>query len=374
MSNGIFNLPDIQFVNTDPNEIKTNIIKVYEAISGRKLFPGDPVRLFLNSIGEIIVQQRVLINHTAKMNLLRYAEGDYLDHLGAYTETYRLPATPALTTVRFQLSAPQQDVQFIPAGTRVSPGGDLYFATTQFAEIKPGELHVDVPCECLTPGEIGNGFTPGQINILVDPLPWIESVENITESTGGTDREDDARYRERIYTSPERFSVAGPAEGYEYWARTASADIEHVRVWSPAPVEVEIRVLMKGGELPSQEILDAVYEICNDRRIRPLTDKVTVLAPNVVNYDIDMTYWIDSKNATEVLAIQERVQEAVNNYVVWQKSRIGRDIIPSELARLVMNAGARRVEIISPTYTKIDKTDVAIVENINVSYGGLEND
>src|SRR5690606_33483601 len=149
-----------------------------------------------------------------------------------------------------------------------------------------------------------------------------------------------------------------------YWARTATKDISDVLVWSPAPTEVEIRILMQGGELPTQEILTAVNDICNDRKIRPLTDKVTVLAPGTVNFDIDMTYWIDTRNVTEALSIQGRVQEAVNTYVLWQKSRIGRDIIPSELTRLVMNAGARRVYITSPVHTPVEKTDVAIANNI----------
>ncbi|MFU1797386.1 baseplate J/gp47 family protein [Paenibacillus azoreducens] len=373
-TSNIFNLPDIEFVSVDPIKIRNEIITVYEAIAGKKLFPGDPVRLFLLSVADIIVQQRVVINQTAKQNLLRYAKGDYLDHLGAMVETERLQATPAMATVRFYLSAPRTDVVLIPAGIRVSPGSELFFITKTVSEIKPGELYTDVHCECLTTGITGNGFIPGQINTLVDPQPWISRIENTTESAGGTDREGDDRYRERIYTSPERFSVAGPTGGYEYWSRTANKDILDVLVWSPAPVEVEIRVLMQGGEMPTQDILDAVYGTCNSDRIRPLTDKVSVLAPEVVNYDIDLTYWIDSRNATDAAAIQSKVQEAVKAYVLWEKSRIGRDIIPSELIRLIMNAGARRVAVTSPAHTIVNKTQVAIAGTPRVSYGGLEDD
>ncbi|WP_213431581.1 baseplate assembly protein, partial [Paenibacillus dendritiformis] len=198
--------------------------------------------------------------------------------------------------------------------------------------------------------------------------------ENLTESSGGTDREDDDRYRERIYTSPERFSVAGPTGAYEYWARSAHKDIMDVLVWSPAPVEVEIRVLMQGGELPTQDVLNAVHATCNSDRIRPLTDKVTVIAPDAVSYDIDFTYWIDSRNATDAANIQARVHQAVESYIRWQKGRIGRDINPSEMIRLVMNAGARRVAVKEPAHTIIDKTQVAIAGVPKVTYGGLEDD
>ncbi|KEQ22300.1 baseplate assembly protein [Paenibacillus tyrfis] len=372
--NGIFDLQDIKFVPVEPEKIKTDLVTVYEAVSGQKLYPGDPVRLFLYSVGDMIVQQRILINHAAKMNLLRYASGDFLDQLGAYMETPRLPATPSMTTVRFHLSAPRPEVVLIPAGTRVSPGNDLFFAVAAVGEIKPGELHVDVPVKCLTAGVVGNGYIPGQINILVDPLPFISNVANTTESNGGADEEADDPYRERIYISPERFSVAGPTGAYEYWARTASKDIMNVLVWSPNPGEVEIRVLMVGGELPAQEVLDAVKAACNAETVRPLTDLVTVKAPNVVKYDIDLTYWIDSANATEATTIQTNVQRAIGAYVSWQKSKIGRDINPSELTRLIMNAGARRVAIVSPTFTVVAPTDVAIAGTITANYGGLEND
>lgn len=371
---GLNDLPDIQFVDTDVNKTVQKMITTYEAISGRKLYPADPVRLFLLSIAQIIVQQRVALNQSAKQNLLRYAVGDYLDHLGALVETERLGASPAMTTVRFYLSVPLAETVLIPAGTRVSPGNELFFATATVGEIKPGALHVDLAVSCLTPGAAGNGFIPGQVNTLVDPLPWIDRVENITESSGGTDREDDDRYRERIYTSPERFSVAGPTGAYEYWARTANKDISDVLVWSPAPVEVEIRVLMQGGELPTSEVLEAVGNTLSSDRVRPLTDKVTVLAPDVVSYDIDMTYWIDSRNAADAVNIQAKVQQAVETYISWQKARIGRDIIPSELIRLVMNAGARRVAVTSPAHTVVSKTQVAVAGKSTVTYGGLEDD
>lgn len=367
-------LPDIQFVDADVNKIVQNMITTYEAITNRKLYPADPVRLFLLSIAQLIVQQRAVINQTAKQNLLRYAQGDYLDHLGSMVETERLAAAPAMTTVRFHLSIPLAEAVLIPAGTRISPGNEMFFATSRVGEIKPGALLIDLTCSCLTPGQGGNGFVPGQISTLVDPIPWIDRVENITESSGGTDREDDDRYRQRVYTSPERFSVAGPTGGYEYWARSANKDILDVLVWSPAPIEVEIRVLMRDGELPSLDILQAVHAACNSDRVRPLTDKVTVLAPDAVNFDIDMTYWIDSRNATDAASIQSRVQQAVETYIQWQKARIGRDINPSELIRLIMNAGARRVAITSPTYTIIDKTQVATAGIPKVKYGGIEDD
>lgn len=121
--------------------------------------------------------------------------------------------------------------------------------------------------ECTTAGTIGNDWLAGQISKLVDPLPWVSKVENITTSSGGIDIETDDNYRERIRQAPEKFSVAGPSGAYEYWARTAHQSIIDVSIISPAPGEVEIRPLLEGGEIPGQEILDAVAEVCSDEKL-----------------------------------------------------------------------------------------------------------
>lgn len=374
----IYDLPNIDFLPVDADVIKNNIITVYESIAGKKLFPGDPVRLFLLTQADIIIQQRLLINDAARQNLLRYARDRYLDHLGAMVGTARLPASAAITTVRFTLSTIRPEVITIPVGTRVTPGDNLFFATTQVTEIPAGATEVDVVCECLQTGITGNGFLPGQINILVDPLPYVSIVTNLTDSAGGTDVEEDNPYRERIHASPERFSVAGPAGAYEYWARTAHPGISDVKVFSPAATEVNVLVLMANGGLPTQDILDAVDDVVNDRSVRPLTDMVTVSAPTVVNYSIDLSYWIDVDKSADAVSIQASVSQAINDYVSWQKAKIGRNINPSELTKLVMMAGARRVEVASPTYTVLNDTQIAIIadpdNDITVTYGGIEDD
>lgn len=84
-----------------------------------------------------------------------------------------------------------------------------------------------------------------------------------------------------------------------------------------------------------------------------------------------MTYYILRGEEANALNIQNDVQQAVSQYTLWQRSKIGRDIIPSNLNKRVMDAGAYRVDITSPVYVKIEPTEVAHVGNINVTYGGL---
>jgi phage-related baseplate assembly protein len=367
------NLPKIEFASKDVGQIEADVITTYEAIAERKLAPGDPVRLFLQAIAALIAQQRLLIDYSAKQNLLAYAAGDYLDHIGALVRTARIPAQPAATTLRFNLATAQPQAVIIPAGTRVTPGGQVSFAVQEDTTVPAGSLQVDIYAKCTTVGAVGNSWQIGQINQLVDPLPWISQVQNITASSGGSDVESDDKYRKRICEAPESFSVAGPDGAYKYWARTASPLISDVAVYSPTAGQVSIRPLLKEGEMPSQEILDAVEAICNSRSIRPLTDQVTVAAPEVVNYNVTIEYFVDQDRSTEASAIQIAVTEAVNSYVAWQKEKLGRDINPSELIARVMGAGAKRVTVTSPAFAQVQPYQVGIAGTVDVTYGGIED-
>lgn len=367
------NLPKIEFASKDVAQIEADVITVYEAIAERKLAPGDPVRLFLQAIVKLIAQQRLLIDYAAKQNLLAHASEDYLDHIGAMVRTERIPAQPSVTTLRFTLSAAQPQAVVIPAGTRVTPGGQVFFAVLADNTVPAGTLHIDVYAECTIEGTGGNGWQIGQINQLMDPLPWIKQVENITVSSGGADIEADDNYRQRIYEAPESFSVAGPEGAYKYWARTASPLISDVEAYSPAPGQVKIIPLLVNGELPGQEILDAVEALCSSKSVRPLSDQVTVATPEVVNYDVNIEYFVEQDRTTEAAAIQTAVNEAVNRYVAWQKEKLGRDINPDELISRIRGAGAKRVRITSPVFTLVYKYQVAIPGTITVSYGGLED-
>ena len=74
------------------------------------------------------------------------------------------------------------------------------------------------------------------------------------------------------------------------------------------------------------------------------------------------------------MTIQQQVAAAVEQYKIWQRA-IGRDINPSQLVRMVMDAGAKRVTVTAPTYTTVDATKVSALQGEAViSYGGLEDD
>jgi phage-related baseplate assembly protein len=226
----------------------------------------------------------------------------------------------------------------------------------------------------LDSGSLANGLLPGQINKLVDPLPWVDSVSNITVSSGGADIEDDENLRERIHLAPESFSVAGPVGAYISWARNATQLVVDVGVDSPVPGVVQVYPLLAGGQLPTQEILDLVAATLSADDIRPTSDNVQVLTPIPVEYDLDVTWYLDRANVTSAVAIQRAVNEAVNEWALWQRSVLGRDLNPSVLIARMIEAGAKRVFVDSPAFAVLQFNEVAIpTESFTVTYGGVED-
>jgi len=363
----------LEFVRVDSTQILNDLVKAYQTISGRTVRPADPVYNFLSTLAYVVTFLKHAINFHAKQNLLRYAEGKYLDALAELYEVQRLPARPAITTLRFYIEEPLPFDVVIPAGTRVTSDGNLMFKTTKEGKIPAGSTYADIPAECETSGTARNGYLPGQINQLVDPVPYVVKVENITITTGGTDVESDDRFRERIRLSLERFSTAGPKLAYEYWTKTAHQDISDVSVYSPEPGKVRVHFLVN-GELPSEDMIQLVQGFLNGDKIRPLTDQVIVEPPEVVSYSVKLTYWIHKKDSPLVASIQEGVQKAVQDFIDWTGSKIGRDILPEELIRKVKEAGAYRVSVEAPTYTSINQSQVAKASSVEINYGGLTDD
>lgn len=231
-----------------------------------------------------------------------------------------------------------------------------------------------MPAVCTEAGACGNGYEPGSIKVLVDKVPYVADVRNITKTSGGAEVESDGNLAERIYLAPSKYSVAGPDDAYKYWVKTYNPSISDVKVSSPSPGDVDIRFVVGDGEIPEPEMVRAVEEYLMAGERRPLTDRVAVGVPEAAGYNVDIQYWINESDKTKASAIQRGVEEAVDGFAYWQRSRIGRDINPSMLAHMVIRAGAKRVEIAEPAFTVVGDTGLAIMGERRVRYGGLERD
>lgn len=368
-------LPSISFAPQSVAEVQSAVITAYEGLSGITLQPGDPVRLFLESLAYTVSIQNGLIDLAGKQNLLAYATGAHLDHLGALMGVTRIPAQNAACFMRFSVSEALAFNVPVPAGTRVSTqDGATIFATQTAAEIPAGELFTEVVAVAASAGAAATGLVAGQISQLVDPLPYIAGVANTTTTSEGADIEDDERFRERIRIAPESYTVAGSSGEYEARVLEVSAEISAVSVHSPEPGTVDVRFVLTGGELPDAAVIAQVEEALSAETVRPLTDTLIVAAPDVVEYAIAGFWYIHRSDAALLAGITAAVEAAVESYRVWQRSKPGRDIVPSRLISLVQQAGAKRVELSLPVFTALTATQIARETVINLQFGGVEDE
>ena len=375
------NYPDISFIDgMTLEEMQETMLKdfrkKYEEITGETLTlaKADPSRLILYAAALQLYQGMQYIERAARQSFLKYSYGDFLENLGALKGIRRNPGEPARVTVRFTISEKREESVTIPAGTRVTPGGNVYFITQKEYAISTGDTYTDAEMVCAEAGESGNGFEPGTIRTLVDKIPYMGSVENIDTSSGGAEEESDENLAERIYLAPSSYSVAGPDDAYKYWVKTFNPSITDVHVWSPIPGEVDIRFIVGDGELPEETMVRGVEEFLREGDRRPLTDHVTVGVPEVHQFHVNLTYWVNESEKNKAAAIQRNVDEAVKGFAYWQRTQIGRDINPSYLNYLLIQAGAKRVEIAEPVFTEVGDTGIGVMDDSTVVFGGIERD
>jgi phage-related baseplate assembly protein len=374
-------LPDVNFVSTAVNDLLSAGItayqNTYQQLTGQSITvqPGDDVYILLYA--EALRQYSILqsINLAARQNLLKYATNGNLDVLAANSGNERLTSQAAITSETFTLGVIQATPISVPIlqGTRVTAGDGIYFATDAAAVIPGGSLSVTVPVTCTVTGSVGNGYIPGQLDILVDSVPYVASVSNTTTTQGGSDLQSDLSLAETVFASPSGYSVAGPASAYDYFTRKFSSDVIDTNPTSPSACVVDLYVLLSGGTLPQSTFLSELAAYLEP--YRPMTDQLTCLAPTVTNYTIAGTYYIDPSNASQAATIQSAVQLAISAFITWTQSKIGRDIIPDMLTTMMVNAGAKRFPLTSPAFTSVSPTAIAVAltpATPLVIYGGLD--
>lgn len=453
-----------QFVSTDSSTVIAELVNAYQEFTGRTLQPADPDKLFLSWVADAIVKGLVRINYVGNQNIPSRAEGENLDALGQWIYSLaRKEAQVSTCTVRFHIVATQSTAITVPAGTRVTDRSQvLVWATTVDTLIPVGSTYVDVKADCDTPGTIGNGYVVGQIDTLVDKdnIMFFDHCENITETDGGTDRQDDETYFQAMRRVLDSFSTAGAEGSYIFWAKSVSDEIADVKAVRPReivlrtsatypkgdekvafaagnyiqddtvkvfkhgsstpaslttdyfmsyennlltitirdggslinessvdiqyvqdlPGHVYIYALMNDGEIATSTIKQEVYAACNKEMVRPLTDYVSVKDPEVVQYDIDFTYYVSVDAQISLTDIQTAIDYQIARFIKWQYAKLGRDINPSMLENMLMQTGVKRVVIRSPTFTHLrsgddyDVPQVAHIRNTNIVNGGYEDE
>lgn len=360
---------ELNFLKTDAKEIYNDVITGLMDSVNEPLYPGDERRIFGEALAYVLTAVYNDLNDAAKQKMLRYARGNVLDALGERVNTTRALPAAASDTFRFFISETNHNNIIIPAGTRITPDGSVYFATKKIAVLQSGDLFVDVEAECMIAGSNYNNLAAGSVSTLVDLIPYISSVANLNGTSGGDDgepytTEGDNHYRERIRLAPAAFSVAGPESAYRYFALSADPEISDVYIENPEGNYINIYALMANGEIPSDEVLQKIYAKLSADDVRPMCDVVSVFAPTQVEYDVEIKYYCTIENESDAVTLIEAEGGAIDQYHAWQTKALGRDINPDQLRRYIFSAvdgniPVLRVDVAAPVLTTLSKKQVA---------------
>lgn len=318
------------FFERDPSVLKALFKAKFEEVSGRTLYPAQ-TEMFLIEVAAYALSILHEAAQTATIqNTAVFAEGVHLENRGANVSTFRLLAQPAKTTIRFQLSGVRLLDTAIPAGTRVASGTAVIFATDADLIVPAGMLAGDVTATAETAGASWNGLSIGAVSDILDPIAYVSSAANITEVSGGSDIEDEDRFRLRVVNALFTIAKTGPRNGYREHVLAVDPEIVDVAVVRPEPGKIEIYPLMSGGH-PTAELKAAVLAYLDPETLRPMGDDVSVLSPEAVDFDMVLTV----RSAQVVPGVQAACEAAATAAFGRYTQALGSQVAPSVITSAV---------------------------------------
>lgn len=340
-----------KFVTAEAQALLDMAIAKFEVETGRTLSPSQVEMYLLETIAYMLTLRGAEEQLAFENCFIAYAQSDWLDRHGADRNTPRLAAAAATTTLRFVTAQPAVTRIQIPVATRVTDAGGLVqFATQGVAYIEVGQSSVDVASIATVTGIGANGFPIAALATLVDPVPGIDGVTNLTETGGGAAEEDDDRYRERLALAFERIGDGLTRERYVADVLAWNARAIDVHIARPQPGYVDIYPLMDTGAPNAEEIasLLAVFDESNTHQ----GDFIQVQAPTAHEFTCDLKLVLSDPEAAD--DAEGAVQDVLDE---WERT-LGGHIAPSELTRAARDI----VGVVDADITNLAFTAVAASE------------
>ena len=362
------------------------------------LYPGDERYLILAAMAYCNMVFLAKINKALLNSLIDHATAEALDEIGKIRNCYRKVPSKSSTRLRFTLAVAVNTDSVISKGVKVTADKKIFFVTKESCTIPAGSLTADVEAECTVGGTDSQKYDVGKINTIIDLTP-ASGVSNLDVPSGadngepypydaenhldGDNGEGDELFRERIKLAYATVSTAGAETTYTYWAKSANSTICDVRVLADkAPNIIDLIVLCLGdiecaaikngkysaGILPEETVLQSVLDKCKAKDHRPQGDEVSAYAPEIVSYDIELKYYTTDTEELQCVETVEGAGGAIQKYLEWQDSAIGKHINPDKLEALCVHPnfesektlkGAVRVELVKPEHLDLTGRQVA---------------
>jgi phage-related baseplate assembly protein len=186
--------------------------------------------------------------------------------------------------------------------------------------------------------QIGANFNLGRLVITPGDPTAVPPVAPVMEP--------DEDFRARIQLSFEGYTTAGSEGSYVFHGLSADGDVKDIQAVSPDPGDVTVYVLSRTGTgTASPALVAKVVAALNAERVRPMTDRVTVLSASIVSYTITAELVMYPGPDPEV--VRQAALAAVTAYAEAQR-RIGYDVTLSGLYAALHQPGVQRVNLTSP--------------------------
>ena len=266
-----------------------------------------------DNIGAVSQELELMYAYADYLNDMHYidtAEGEFLDRKAKDYGLIRKSATKAIGTVLLSGT----DGVVIPKGS-IFLSDTLSFESTEETIIIDGKAVVRI--EAVEAGLAGN-IPVETINKLEENIQGITSISNTESLTGGTSKETDENFRERVLFKIQNPATSGNVAHYKIWGSEVPGT-GRIRVFPLAngPGTVQLSILDANAEVATEELLQKVKQYIDagngsGEAQAPIGANLTVTTAKPKNIIIKVNLKlidIDEKQTTI-----DSVQEALKQY------------------------------------------------------------
>lgn len=260
----------------------------------------------IQSVGyEMGVQKDTQIDPMIDRAFVSTANDEDLDLAGADNSLPRKEATQSQVLVRVY----GLENQVVSLSVKISYG-DIVFTAIE-AKTIPATGYVDVYFRCDTAGVIGNVANGTEFSFDGNYYGLTSAVA-VSAGVGGSEREDNESYRERILYKIQNEASSGNEAHYKLWAESVDgvASAKIVPLWNGNGT-VKVLISTPDKSTPTQTLLNTVAAYIETQK--PIGATVTVASIDYV--DINVTATVSLSDAGSVSNVTEEFNELLANYL-----------------------------------------------------------
>ncbi len=310
--------------------------------------PGDPTRETLYAVATILAAKETLQTSVIKAGFLELAEKKWLSNKGK--SDYDVPreeATYAECNFVFTSTAA---LSYVIDAEDITLRNSSTGAT--YRNVAAGTLTAGGTLTLLIRAEVAGSSSSagiGEIDEIVTSMPNVTGA-NSTVAVG-VDEESDEDYLDRCRDKLASLSAAGPAEIYDFVARTSAlnggANITQTKVIADN-VDGTVTVYLAGpsGVVSGGDV--ALVQAGFDTYAEPLTIESTAVSCTTLTQNVTYTLWVKAAIGLTSGEIQDAVEAALQQAIAARP--IGGDIIPPALVGYVYQGWiqATIIEAVAP--------------------------